>query len=160
MSVRQKFGNFFSIKLDESSLFDSLLSWESSVSLQGSVFIQGQKKGENCSRKRPSIHRGFTYVQTEQGKPKFEINARVNLGLKDNKNLFEEVTVKIFGKDGLFFDTVTSRHCEYDQSKEEITFLGNVVIKVSELVTKSTEHKTAPPSEEKLTTIQVERIKY
>ncbi len=103
---------------------------------------------------------GFTYVQTEQGKPKFEINARVNLGLKDNKNLFEEVTVKIFGKDGLFFDTVTSRHCEYDQSKEEITFLGDVVIKVSELVTKSTEHKTTPLPEEKLTTIQVERIKY
>ena len=103
---------------------------------------------------------GFTYVQTEQGKPKFEINAKVNLGLKDNKNLFEEVTVKIFGKDGLFFDTVTSRHCEYDQTKEEITFLGNVVIKVSELVTKSTERKTAPPPEEKLTTIQVEKIKY
>ena len=103
---------------------------------------------------------GFTYLQTEQGKPKFEINAKVNLGFKDNKNLFEEVTVKIFGKDGLLFDTVTSRHCEYDQSKEEITFLGNVVIKLSELITKSTEHKATPPPEEKLTTIQVEKIKY
>ncbi len=103
---------------------------------------------------------GFTYLQTEQGKPKFEIRAKVNLGLKDNKNLFEEVTVKIFGKDGLLYDTVTSRHCEYDQSKEEITFLGNVVIQLSELISKSTEHKATPPPEEKLTTIQVEKITY
>ncbi|MFN8008475.1 MAG: LPS export ABC transporter periplasmic protein LptC [Terriglobia bacterium] len=96
---------------------------------------------------------GFTYLQTEQGKPKFEINAKVNLGLKDNKNLFEEVTVKIFGKDGLLFDTVKSRHCEYDQSKEEITFLGNVVITLGELISKSSEHRITPRPEDKLTTI-------
>lgn len=127
-----------------------------------SFFIQGpETRGRKLLPENVSAStEGFTYVQTEQGKPKFEINAKVNLGLKDNKNLFEEVTVKIFGKDGLFFDTVTSRHCEYDQSKEEITFLGNVVIKLSELVTKSTEHKTTPPPEEKLTTIQVEKINY
>jgi lipopolysaccharide export system protein LptA len=130
--------------------------YKRSFSIQGPDGRGRKLLPENVS----SSNEGFTYLQTEQGKPKFEINAKVHLGLKDNKNLFEEVTVKIFGKDGLFFDTVTSRHCEYDQSKEEITFLGDVVIKLSELITKSTEHKTTPPPEEKLTTIQVEKIKY
>ena len=103
---------------------------------------------------------GFTYLQTEQGKPKFEIAAKVNLGFKDNKNLFEDVTVKIFGKDGSLFDTITSRQCEFDQAKGEITFLGNVIIKLSEIISKSTGRNGKPFPDDKLATIRVERINY
>jgi lipopolysaccharide export system protein LptA len=104
---------------------------------------------------------GFSFLQSEQGLAKFEIKAKVNLGFKDNKNLLESVTVKVFGKGGNRFDTITSDYCEYDQQKEEIVFSGNVEITLSQPETgQSPGHKVDRVSNDKVTTIHVDEITY
>lgn len=103
---------------------------------------------------------GFSFLQSEQGRTRFEIKAKVNLGFKDSKNLLEAVTVKVFGKDGNRYDTITSDHCEYDQTKEEIVFSGNVVITLSQAGGEKPERKVDSIPNDKVTTIQVEKITY
>jgi lipopolysaccharide export system protein LptA len=103
---------------------------------------------------------GFSFLQSEQGRAKFEINAKVNLGFKDNKNLLESVTVKVFGKDGSRHDTISSDRCEYDQQSEEIVFAGNVVILLSAGASKASDGKVDSVLNDKVTTIQVEKITY
>lgn len=105
-----------------------------------------------------AVTEGFSFLQSEEGRTKFEIRARSNLGFKDNKNLLEAVTVKVFAKDGKRYDTISSEHCEYDQQKEEIVFLGNVVITLGHSGSAHTETEQVPS--DKATTIQVERITY
>jgi lipopolysaccharide export system protein LptA len=104
---------------------------------------------------------GFSFLQSEQGLAKFEIRAEVNLGFKDKKNLLESVTVKLFGKGGNRFDTITSDYCEYDQQKEEIVFSGNVEITLSQPASpQSPGHKVDRVSNDKVTTIHVDEITY
>ena len=104
---------------------------------------------------------GFSFLQSEQGLAKFEIRAKVNLGFKDKKNLLESVTVKVFGKGGNRFDTITSDYCEYDQQKEEIVFSGNVEITLSQPdPAQSPGHKVDRVSNDKVTTIHVDEITY
>ncbi len=118
---------------------------------------RGQKiLPENIS----AVTEGFSFLQSDQGQAKLEINAKINLGFKDNKNLLESVTVKVFGKDGVHHDTITSQHCEYDQQKEEIVFSGDVVITLSQINNKTSNHKVEPIPNDKITTIHVERIRY
>ncbi len=104
------------------------------------------------------VTEGFAFLQSEQGRTKFEILAKSNLGFKDNKNLLEAVTVKVFGKDGKRYDTIRSERCEYDQQKEEIVFSGNVVITLGEAG--AADSKVGEPPNDKSTTIQMERITY
>jgi lipopolysaccharide export system protein LptA len=103
---------------------------------------------------------GFSFLQSEQGQARFEIKAKINLGFKDNKNLLESVTVKVFGKDGTRHDTITSDHCEYDQEKEEIVFSGNVVIKLSHGSIVTAQAKVEPPPNDTLTAVQMDKITY
>src|SRR5207249_550153 len=75
------------------------------------------------------------------------------------KTLLESVTVKVFGKDGDRYDTISSNRCEYDQATEEIVFLDNVVITFGPI------GKTANPSGRAvprglLTVVKVRSIKY
>jgi lipopolysaccharide export system protein LptA len=106
------------------------------------------------------ITEGFSLLRSEQGGARFEIKAKLNLGYKDNKNLLESVTVKVFGKDGTRHDTITSHHCAYDQQKEEIVFSGNVVVKLSHAPGAPEQSKVEPAPNDTLTTIQMERITY
>src|SRR3989442_1046247 len=76
---------------------------------------------------------GFSFSQADHGKTIFEFRAKSKLGLKDNKILLEYITVKVYGKDGDRYDTITSNHCEYDQAADEIVFLDNVVIEFGPL---------------------------
>src|SRR5262249_15273 len=103
---------------------------------------------------------GFSFLQSEQGQARFEIKAKINLGFKDNKNLLESATVKVFGKDGTRHDTITSDHCEYDQEKEEIVFSGNVVIKLSHGSIATAEAKVEPPPNDTLTAVQMDKITF
>jgi len=103
---------------------------------------------------------GFTFLQSDQGNARFEIKARINLGYKDKKNLLESVAVKVFGKDGSRHDTITSDRCEYDEEKEEIVFLGNVVIQLSQADKFAEEAKVGTAPNDTLTAIQMERITY
>ena len=107
-----------------------------------------------------SVFEGFSLLQSEQGQARFEIKAKINLGYKDNKNLLESVTVKVFGKDGSRHDTITSDHCAYDQEKEEIVFSGNVVVNLGHSGVASEQAKVVPTPNDTLTTIQVEKITY
>src|SRR5262249_22077824 len=76
---------------------------------------------------------GFSFAQADHGKTTFEFKAKSKLGLKDNKILLEYVTVKVYGREGDRFDTITSDRCEYDQAADEILFLDNVVIEFGPL---------------------------
>jgi len=102
---------------------------------------------------------GFSFSQSEHGRTTFVFHAKSRLGFKDNMNLLESVTVKVFGKDGDRYDTITSNQCEYDQAREEIVFLDNVVITfgpISKMATPS--GRTIPNA--LLTVVKVRRIKY
>ena len=107
-----------------------------------------------------SVVEGFSLLQSEQGQTRFEIKAKINLGYKDNKNLLESVTVKVFGKDGSRHDTITSDHCEYDGEKEEIVFSGNVVVNLGHNGSAPEQAKVAPTPNDTLTTIQMDKITY
>src|SRR6185503_8435372 len=110
-----------------------------------------------------SVVEGFSLLQSEQGQTRFEIKAKINLGYKDKKNLLESVTVKVFGKDGSRYDTITSDHCEYDgedEEKEEIVFAGNVVVNLGHSGGAPGQAKVAPTPNDTLTTIQMDKITY
>lgn len=107
-----------------------------------------------------AVTEGFSFLQSEQGQARFEIKAKINLGFRDNKNLLESVTVKVFGKNGSRHDTITSDRCEYDQEKEEIVFSGSVVITLSQAGGKPEPSKVEPTPNDTLTTIQMEKITY
>jgi lipopolysaccharide export system protein LptA len=106
------------------------------------------------------VTEGFSFLQSEHGQARFEIKAKVHLGYKDKKNLLESVTVKVFGKDGNRHDTITSDHCEYDEDKRDIVFSGNVVIRLSHGDVAPEPAKVAPTPNDRLTTIQMEKITY
>ena len=107
-----------------------------------------------------TVTEGFSFLQSEQGQARFEIKAKINLGLKDNKNLLKSVTVKVFGKEGNRHDTITSDFCEYDQEKEEIVFSGNVLIELSQAGGVPEQAKVEPQRNDTLTAIQMDKITY
>ncbi len=94
-----------------------------------------------------SSSKDFPSFNRNRGRARFEIKAKINLGYKDNKNLLESVTVKVFGKDGSRHDTITSDHCEYDEEKEEIVFSGNVVVNLGHGGSAPEQAKVEPDSE-------------
>jgi len=102
---------------------------------------------------------GFSFSQSEHGRTTFEFNAKSRLGFKDNKNLLESVTVKVFGKDGDRYDTITSNRCEYDQVREEIVFLDNVVITFGP-ISKTVNSSGKAAASDLLTVVKVKSIKY
>lgn len=104
---------------------------------------------------------GFSFSQADHGKTIFEFRAKSKLGLKDNKILLEYITVKVYGKDGDRYDTITSNHCEYDQAADEIVFLDNVVIEFGPLNKVRNQSQTGGPGDPPLaTTVKVDRIQY
>jgi lipopolysaccharide export system protein LptA len=104
---------------------------------------------------------GFSFSQADHGKTTFEFRAKSKLGLKDNKILLEYITVKVYGKAGDRYDTITSNHCEYDQAADEIVFLDNVVIEFGPLDKVRNQNQTGGPGDPPLaTTVKVDRIQY
>ncbi len=100
---------------------------------------------------------GIHIYQSENGRTTVELDARVRLGFKDNKSLFETVSARFLGKTGDRRDTITSDRCEVDDVKEEIVFWGNVVITLSGMP--QTSQQTAP-SDKEITTIKTPKIIY
>ena len=103
---------------------------------------------------------GFSYSQSEQGRTTLEVKAKVNLGFKDNKNLYESVTVRVLGKEGNRYDTITSRRCEYDQTRQEILFLDNVVVTLSGIQGASSASGPPPTQNSPVTILYLDRVKY
>jgi LPS export ABC transporter protein LptC len=101
---------------------------------------------------------GFTLYQSEKGQTIVELRAKLRLGFKDNKSLFESVSARFLGKDGSRDDLIRSERCEYDEATEEIVFIGNVVITL-----RTTPRQTASPnpatSAEPIT-LKMDRITY
>jgi LPS export ABC transporter protein LptC len=100
---------------------------------------------------------GFTLNQSENGHTTMELKAKMRQGFKDNKSLFEKVSARFFGKQGERQDTITSDRCEYDQGKEEIVFLGNVIIT---MVAVTQQNQPAAWTGKEITTIKAPRILY
>jgi LPS export ABC transporter protein LptC len=102
---------------------------------------------------------GFSFSQSERGRTTLEVTAKVNLGFKDNKNLYESVTVRVLGREGNRYDTISSQRCEYDQTRQEILFLGNVVVRLSDIGNRAA---AAPANtlNTSVTVLNLDRLKY
>jgi lipopolysaccharide export system protein LptA len=104
---------------------------------------------------------GFSFAQADHGKTTFEFKAKSKLGLKDNKILLEYVTVKVYGREGDRFDTITSDRCEYNQTADEILFFDNVVIELGPLNKVLSRNQTDSSGGSGIRTqVKVDRIKY
>jgi LPS export ABC transporter protein LptC len=124
------------------------------------LFRQTDKQETRVLPDNVAMHtRGFYYSQSENGQTTFDVTADVNLGFKDNKNFLEQVNVRVLGKSGNRYDTITSQRCEFDQSRQDIVFMGKVVISLSSL-SRAEDLKLRPPTEETSTVFRLERIRY
>ncbi len=124
------------------------------------LFPQGERGEGRILPANVAMHtKGFYYSQSENGQVTFDVTADVNLGYKDNKNLLEQVKVRVLGKSGNRYDTIMSQHCEFDQGSQDIVFLGKVVITLSSL-SPMQNLSVVRPSEETSTILRLERIKY
>ena len=124
------------------------------------LFQQGERGGGKILPPNVAMHtKGFYYSESENGQVTFDVTADANLGYKDNKNLLEKVKVRVLGKEGNRYDTITSQHCEFDQGSQDIVFLGNVVITLGSL-SPMKNLSSVRPSEETATILRLERINY
>jgi LPS export ABC transporter protein LptC len=106
-----------------------------------------------------AVTEGFSVFKSEHGQTTLEIKAKMNREFKNNKYLLESVTVKVLGKEGKRYDTITSKRCEYDQAREEITFLDDVVITLGDLgKSQNLNAGSTPP--DRLTILKVDKMKY
>ena len=72
---------------------------------------------------------GFRLSQDEGGRTAFLIEARIQIGFLDGKNLLEDVKVTIYDEDPASPPReIFSDRCSYDQETEDILFEGNVEI--------------------------------
>lgn len=74
---------------------------------------------------------GFHYTKTEFGKVVYSIKASRNLGLKDSKNILEDVEALVYGKSGDRFDRIHSARADYDQESGSVVFEKDVTILLS-----------------------------
>ncbi len=74
---------------------------------------------------------GFNYSKIESGQTVYSIKAWRNLGLKDNKNILEDVEVIVYGKGGDRFDRIHSARADYDQDAGTVQFEGDVTLLLS-----------------------------
>ncbi|MDD5542637.1 MAG: LptA/OstA family protein [Acidobacteriia bacterium] len=84
---------------------------------------------------------GFNYTKIESGRTIYSIKAWRNLGLKDNKNILEDVEVLVYGKTGDRYDRIHSARADYDQDAGTVTFNGDVTLLLS---SKDQELKNVP----------------
>jgi lipopolysaccharide export system protein LptA len=87
---------------------------------------------------------GFNYTKIESGRTIYSVKAWRNLGLKDNKNILEDVEVLVFGKNGDRYDRIHSARADYDQDAGTVTFKGDVTLLLS---SKKQEMNAAAPSD-------------
>ena len=127
-----------------------------------SLLVRSVGRGKQILPEDMSVStEGFSFFQSDKGTARFEIKAKANLGFKNKKNLLESVNVKVFGKDGRQYDTISSDHCEYDQETEEIVFSGHVVVRLGQGADAvSHPHKVESVVNDKVTTIKTESITY
>jgi LPS export ABC transporter protein LptC len=124
------------------------------------LFRQTEKQATRILPDNVTMHtRGFYYSQSENGQTTFDVTADVNLGYKDNKNFLEQVNVRVLGRTGNRYDTITSQRCEFDQAQQDIVFMGKVVISLGSL-SGTEDLKLRPPTEETSTVLRLERIRF
>ena len=90
---------------------------------------QAVEPAPKLSEELEALTEGFTSLRSEGGRPAFSIQARTNLGFKDDSNLLEDVEVIIYGDaDGAPERRIRSQMCSYDQPSGDIRFSGDVEI--------------------------------
>jgi lipopolysaccharide transport protein LptA len=96
-------------------------------------YPRAQQRPQQLSKDLAVKTDGFTFSRTEGGRTVFTARARTNLGFKDNKDIFQDVDVLVYG------DTesdpvrrITSKECHYDEQSGDILFLGGVQVQLDD----------------------------
>jgi lipopolysaccharide export system protein LptA len=74
---------------------------------------------------------GFHYSKIESGQTVYSIKAWRNLGMKDNKNILEDVEILVYGRGGDRYDRIHSARADYDQDSGTVQFEGDVTMLLS-----------------------------
>lgn len=101
------------------------LSYYRSTRTIGAPKVQ---EARSLPKEATDLTEGFSAFHSEQGQTTIEVKAKVRLGLKGGKSRLEQVSAKVFRKNGDHYDTIASRRCEVDHVSGDVVFLEDVIV--------------------------------